>query len=119
MQQRSVVHIEIPAKDHAVTSKFYADLFGWEKHRDESLDYTMFKSGNIGGGYPEVGELAKAGEVIVYLGSEDIEADLKQIEAHGGKRLGEVVEVPGNGFMAFFSDPAGNKLALWQDINSG
>lgn len=119
MQQRSIVHIEIPAKDHAATAKFYADLFGWAVNRDEALNYTMFQGGNIGGGYPEIGAMSKAGEVVIYLGSEDIEADLKQIEAQGGKRLSEVVEIPDNGYMAFFSDPAGNKLGLWQNLNGG
>ena len=30
MTNRSIVHIEIPAKGRADLAKFYAEMFGWE-----------------------------------------------------------------------------------------
>ena len=115
MDKRSVVHVEIPAKDRLQTAKFYAEIFGWE-YQDQPgpVPYTMFQSGNTAGGYPELGEMYKPGDVLIYIGSSDLEADLKQIEARGGTVILRDDEVPGFGHLALFCDPAGNRIALWK-----
>jgi hypothetical protein len=120
MSKRSIVHIEIPAKSTQSTGKFYSELFGWEvEHTTEPVPYSMFSAGsNLGGGFPELGDMYKPGDVIVYVESEDIEADLKRIAELGGQPLGEKVEIPGMGWLAFFNDPTGNRLALWKSANS-
>jgi predicted enzyme related to lactoylglutathione lyase len=120
MNKRSIVHIEIPAADRQAGAEFYAKDFGWEyEHMTEPSPYTMLTMGNIGGGMPDVGEMYKAGDVIIYLHSQDVAADLQQIEAHGGKRLSEPFMVGEFGEMAFFADPTGNRLALWKEIQPG
>ena len=92
MNKRAIVHVEIPAKDREVTAKFYSDLFGWEfRHMSEPAPYTMFETGNIGGGYPDVSENTKPGDVLVYIASDDIDADLKKIEGEGGRVRPDVV----------------------------
>ena len=70
------------------------------------MPYTILRSGSLAGGLAEFGEQYQAGDVILYIASDDIEADLKQIEAAGGKPLCPPVDV---------DDPSSNRLALWQD----
>ncbi|MHB8627675.1 MAG: VOC family protein [Aggregatilineales bacterium] len=118
MEKRTVVHIEVAAKNPAASAKFYHDVFGWEiANSGPPLNYEMFKSGNVPGGFPSVdGQMYKAGDVIVYIDSDDLAADGKRIEAAGGKMLAPPMDVPGMGAFAFFSDPSGARLALWKTI---
>jgi hypothetical protein len=51
------------------------------------MPYTILRSGSLAGGLAEIGEQYQAGDVILYIASDDIEADLKQIEAAGGNAL--------------------------------
>ena len=116
MSKHPVVHIEIAAKDPKATGQFYAQAFGWETTTDPNFDYVMFddKPGP-GGGFPKVdNEMYKPGDVVVYIDSDDIDASLKQIVALGGKALSPKTEIPGMGWFAFFADPNGNRLALFQ-----
>jgi predicted enzyme related to lactoylglutathione lyase len=117
MANREIVHIEIPARGRADLAKFYAELFGWETTAMDDAKYTLWKSGNIAGGFPDVDETYKPGDVIVYIDSDDIEADLKQIESKGGKTLQGQTEIPGFGWYALFADPTGNRIALYKGGN--
>jgi predicted enzyme related to lactoylglutathione lyase len=115
MTKRSIVHIEIPAKAPKEAQEFYGKLFGWEMSVVEEFDYHSFMAENTGGAFPAVGEQYKRGDVTVYIGSEDLDADLAAIEKAGGKRVGDPMPVPGFGRLVHFSDPTGNVLALWQE----
>src|SRR5690606_35806723 len=97
------------------SAKFYTDVFGWDSTTDEQFDYTIFESGNVPGAFPNVNENVKAGSVIVYLDSDNIEADLENIKKHGGTPVDQIHTVPGMGRYAQFTDPGGNLLALWQN----
>jgi predicted enzyme related to lactoylglutathione lyase len=117
MSQRSIVHIEIPSADPTAAAEFYSKLFGWEYNSVPEFDYATFATENTGGGFPRVSDMYRQGDVVVYIESDDLEADLERIEAHGGKAVGEPMEVPGFGWFAFFTDPTGNRLALWKDTS--
>ena len=118
MSKRSIVHIEIPLNAVDKDTQFYADVFGWEIQPIPEMDYTMFASGNVGGGFMPVGEHYQPGDVLVYLGSEDIEADLKRIEAAGGKTVMPKTEIPNTGWFGVFTDPTGNRLALYTSMGN-
>lgn len=121
MPNHPIAHLEIPAHDTQAASKFYADVFGWEMTTDPTYSYTQFNPGaGPGGGFvsiagaPEAMNVQyKAGEVLVYLGSDDIDADLAKVTAHGGAVVLTRTEIPGIGAFAIFTDPTGNKLALF------
>lgn len=109
-----IVHLDISAKDPGASSKFYAEAFGWKIIKDDSFNYYMFSSeGGPGGGFVQVGKDYKEGEVIPYLGTDDIDAALKKVEKAGGKTLLAKTEIPGFGWFAFFADPAGNRIGLY------
>ena len=119
MTNRNIVHIEIPASGRADLAKFYAEMFGWEVQPmdDKGMPYTVWKAGNQCGGFPDVDLDNRPGEVIVYIDSQDIEADLKKIEARGGKTLQGKTEIPGVAWYAWFADPTGNRMALYDRMH--
>jgi len=113
---RPFVHVEIPATDRRKIAEFYSEMFGWQFQHMDERNYSMFESGNVSGGLPPVDdELNKPGSVTVYIDSSDIDADLKKIESLGGKTLLPKTEIPGMGHYAVFSDPTGNRLALFSE----
>jgi hypothetical protein len=117
MSKRSIVHIEIPAQNRPAAADFYGQLFGWTfQHFTDPGPYTIFESGNVPGGLADIGEQYKPGDVILYIASDDVAADLKRIEELGGKKLSDPFKVGELGEMAFFADPTGNRLALWKQL---
>ncbi|MCE9646436.1 MAG: VOC family protein [Chloroflexi bacterium] len=120
MSKRNVVHVEIPAVNVEAAGKFYADLFGWKLQNIPDMNYTMWEAGDgSGGGFPQVSAENPAGQVLVYIASDDIEADLKNVKKLGGKVIHEKAEIPGFGWMGIFQDPTGNVLALYTSMNPG
>ncbi len=115
MASHPIVHMDIAAKDPARSSKFYEQVFGWKIAVDPSVDYHMFSAeGGPGGGFVKVdGDQYKEKDIIPYIGTDDIDATLKMIEAKGGKTLLSKTEIPGVGWYAFFADPGGNRLGLY------
>lgn len=118
MSKRNVVHVEIPAADVPAAAKFYEDLFGWKIHHAPEFDYTMWEDASgSGGGFNKLSDEHPVGEVLVYIASDDIEADLKRVEKLGGSVVVPKTEIPGQGWFAEFKDPTGNKLALYTSMN--
>jgi len=118
MSKRNVVHVEIPAANVEAAGKFYADLFGWKIQSMSEMNYTMWEAeDHTGGGFTEVSAENPAGQVLVYIASDDIEADLKNVEKLGGKVLRPKTEITGMGWFGIFQDPTGNVLALYTSMN--
>ena len=118
MSKRNVVHVEVPAVDVEAAGRFYQELFGWKLQHVPEMNYTMWEDGSgSGGGFPQVSDENPAGQVLVYIDSDDIEADLKKVEKLGGKVLVPKREIPGQGWMGIFQDPTGNVLALYTSMN--
>jgi predicted enzyme related to lactoylglutathione lyase len=117
--QHPIVHVEIPAADQESTGKFYSELFGWKYQAFPELDYALFEAeGGPGGGFPKVdGQTVTPGAVMVYIGTDDIEASLAKAESLGGSTVVPKTEIPGQGWFAIFSDPTGNRLALYTAAN--
>ena len=118
MTRRPIMHIDIPTSNRPATAAFYATLFGWEV-RSDALPYTWFSAANIGGGFPDlqeglaaIREVLRAGDVVLYFPSEDIDADLRRIEAHGGSVLLGKTQASADHFIALFTDPNGVRLGL-------
>lgn len=118
MSKRNVVHVEIPAANVEGAGKFYEALFGWKLQHMPEMNYTMWEAGDgSGGGFPEASAENPAGQVLVYIDSDDIDADLKQAEKLGGKVLRQKTEIPGMGWFGIFQDPTGNVLAVYTGMN--
>jgi predicted enzyme related to lactoylglutathione lyase len=118
MSKRNIVHVEIPAANVEAAGKFYQELLGWKLQPIPEMNYTMWEAGDgSGGGFPEVSDEAPAGHVLVYIDSDDIEADLKKVEELGGKVIHPKAEIPQTGWYALFQDPTGNVLGLYTSMN--
>lgn len=118
MSKRNVVHVEIPAADVPAGAKFYEDLFGWKIHHAPEFDYTMWEDGSgSGGGFNKVTDSTPVGLVLVYIDSDDIDADLQKVEQLGGSVVAPKTEIPGTGWFGIFKDPTGNTLALYTSMN--
>ena len=115
MSKRNIVHVEIPAMNVEGASKFYESLFGWKMMAMPEMNYTMWEAGNGDeyGGFPQVSDENPAGQVLVYIASDDIDADLKNVKKLGGKIVREKTEISGMGWFGVFEDPTGNVLALY------
>ena len=118
MSKRNVVHIEIPAANVEAAGNFYQDLFGWKMEHVPEFDYTMWSDGGgYGGGFNKLSEHYPVGQVLVYIDSDDIDADLKKVEQLGGTVVSPKTEIPGTGWFGLFKDPTGNTLALYTSMN--
>ena len=119
MSKRNVVHVEIPSVNVEAAGKFYQELFGWKLQHVPEMNYTMWEDGSgSGGGFPKVSDENPAGQVLVYIDSEDIEADLKKVVKLGGKVLQPKMEIPQTGWFGVFQDPTGNVLALYTSMKA-
>ncbi len=125
MSAHPIVHVELPAEDTAATANFYKEALGWQLSHEPSFDYWMFSAeGGPGGGFVRAGATQgplryETGKVLVYLGSEDIDADLARVEEHGGRTILPRTDIPGVGWFAVFADPSGNQLGLFERASSG
>lgn len=118
MTKRNVVHIEIPAASGVQAGEFYRKLFGWKIQHEPEMNYTMWDTGDgSGGGFIDLGETTQPGDILIYINSDDIEADLQRAAALGGKIVQEKMEIPQTGWFGIFQDPTGNHIALYTDMN--
>ena len=119
MTKRNIVHIEIPTKDSKASAGFFEKLFGWHIEHVEEMNYTMWDPHEgPGGGFSALDENIQPGDVIIYVNSDNIEADLKKVVELGGTVLREKEEIPNTGWFGIFKDPTGNTIALYTSMNS-
>lgn len=118
MSKRNIVHVEIPAVDPDAAGTFYQKLFGWNIQSMPEMNYTMWESeGGDAGGFPKVSDDNPAGQVTVYIHSDDIDADLKKVEELGGRVLHPKSEIPQTGWFGVFQDPTGNVMAVYTSMD--
>src|SRR5690242_15555365 len=115
-----VAWFEITSNDHERAQKFYAELFGWTVNADPKMGgYGIVDTGAgenaVGGGIGPSGGADDPVGVKIYLKVDDLEKYLTRAEQLGGKRVGELIELPdGWGTVATFTDPDGNPVGIWK-----
>lgn len=115
-----IVLVDISANNLLESANFYKNTFGWNVPETSDPGYVMFSTeGGLSGFLVRAtGEIYKPGDVVMYLGTTDIDADLAKIEQLGGKVVLPKKEVPGYGWYAFFTDLTGNRMGLFQFAQS-
>ncbi|HET6626288.1 MAG TPA: VOC family protein [Nocardioidaceae bacterium] len=120
-----VVHFEIPFDDGDRARAFYADAFGWNVMQMPEMGYTMVSTGPtteqgppsepgfINGGMFERSEQLRA--PVLTIDVDDIDAALAKVEKLGGSSVTAKQPVGDMGFTAYFTDPEGNVVGLWQN----
>ena len=123
-----IVHFEIPFDDETRARTFYGDLFGWNLQSYEGMDYTMVSTGPTGDQGPTEAGFINGGMAqrtkdfaapTVVVDVADIEATLAAVEAKGGTVVSGKSPVGEMGWAAYFRDPEGNVLGLWQTARQG
>jgi len=115
--------VEIRTTDIEKAATFYEDLFGWRvvtKQAAEGSDYWIFDTGdeprleNLRRGAlwlrPDDGSLG----IVVYVEVQDIQTTLERVKQLGGKVVAPRTR-EGSAWKAYFRDPAGITLGLWQE----
>lgn len=125
---QKVVHFEIPADDVERAKSFYGSVFGWELETMQmgQGEYTTVKTtavdeqtqmptepGAINGGMMQRDPSVTTAPVIT-IDVDGIDDALKQIEDKGGSVITPRTPIPGMGAFAYFKDPEGNVLGLWE-----
>ena len=120
MAAQPIVYIEFPASDPKAAGAFYGDVFGWQIETPSGFDdYPQFRAeGGPSGAFTRIGGgldgvRYAAGEPLIYVASQDIDADLQRVEAQGGQTVLPKTEIPHVGWWAVFRDPSGNKVGLF------
>lgn len=110
-----VVHFEVLGRDAGALREFYAGAFGWQLGPiDESpLQYSMVHGKDAGGIDGGIGRApAGPGHVTFYVGVDNLEKALAEIERRGGKIVQPPQQVPGGVGFALFADPEGHVVGL-------
>jgi uncharacterized protein len=118
-----VVHFEIPFDDEQRATSFYSDAFGWKLTSMPEMKYVLVTTGPSDQGPPSEpgfingGMLARelpVGSPLVVIDVDDIDGSLQTIENLGGTTVSAKQPVGDMGFAAYFKDPEGNVVGLWQ-----
>jgi len=127
MTMGGVVHFEIPAEDLDRAKNFYGTVFGWQLQTMPMAggDYTTVittavdeqtrmptEPGAINGGMMQRDD--RTPSPVITIDVDAIDDALKEITARGGATVTPRTPIPGMGAFAYFKDPEGNVLGLWE-----
>jgi uncharacterized protein len=118
-----VVHFEIPYDDGDRARAFYANVFGWQLLNPPGMGYTLVTTGPTGdrgpdepgfinGGMLQRQDFYTAPNIVIHV--DGIEDALRRIAASGGSIVRGRQAVGDAGFAAYFRDPEGNLIGLWE-----
>ena len=121
-----VVHFEIPADDVERAKSFYGSVFGWDLQTmpigegeyttvtTTPIDDTMrpTEPGAINGGMMRRSD--RTPSPVITIGVDDIDLSLKEVESAGGSTVTPKTQIPDMGAFAYFKDPEGNVMGLWE-----
>ena len=107
-----ICHFEIGCRDSAKTKEFFGQLFDWEMNEAGPMT-TIGTGGEISGHITALGH-EPHNYTIFYVKVDDVKAYLDKAVMLGGKMLVPPIAIP-NGIFAWFADPEGNTIGLFQD----
>ena len=124
-----VVHFEVPFDDGDRARSFYKDAFGWQLMEMPEMGYTIVMSGPSNDSGPtEAGfinggmlsrEQAATPVPVVVVDVASIDESLDKIGGLGGSTVVGKTPVGDMGFAAYFKDPEGNVIGLWENAGQG
>jgi predicted enzyme related to lactoylglutathione lyase len=115
--------VDLGTNDAAGAREFYSRLFGWDIHVSPDPQY-----GGYGRALLDGKDVAGIGPTMspeqptawsVYIGSDDLDALSRKVEAAGGQVLMPAFDVGDQGRMAVFADPGGAAISSWQPVAMG
>ena len=116
----TIVHFDIASDDIVRAKKFYTSLFGWKMEMPPGMEsYYLIDTGGpheqpgVEGGLGERGDPKQ--RITIYIGVDDIDAYMVNVEKLGGKVVTPKMPVPGWGYLANCLDTEDNMFGLWQE----
>jgi predicted enzyme related to lactoylglutathione lyase len=110
---KRVVHVEFPAQNIERGKTFWEGVGEWSLNDAgmPGIQYLMFQEGDQGGA---VFSMEGSSGTTIYLGSNDIDADLAKVRELGGEAE-DKQPIPGIGWFARCKDSEGNEFSLFQN----
>ncbi len=121
----TIMHFDIPADDVEKLKQFYEKVFRWKIEKTPGpVDYWLIYTVPV----DEEGRPTEIGvnggmmkredpkqKITSYILVESVDEYAKKIEDAGGKIIVPKTAVPSMGYWAYFADPDGNMLAIWEE----
>jgi uncharacterized protein len=107
-----ICHFEIGCRDRAKTQQFFSQLFDWKM--EEMGPGTMIRTGEDVGGHITALGHEPHNYTMFYVKVDDVNAYLEKAKSLGGNTVVPPVPIPG-GLFAWFTDPEGNTIGLFED----
>jgi uncharacterized protein len=121
-----VVHFEIPFDQPERAQKFYSQAFQWQIQSMPELSYHMVTTTPVGADFRPTepgaingGMFKRESELktpVLVIGVDEIKAAVERVKAAGGKIIKDPFKVGEMGIVAYFQDPEGNVLGIWQNL---
>lgn len=112
-----IVHFEIPVDDSERAASFYREALGWEIQGFGDMPYWLVTAGAADERGAD-GALIGRGDIhqnpVLIVGVESLDTSIGKVEAAGGQILQGKMEIPGVGWSAYFRDPEGNTIGLFE-----
>jgi predicted enzyme related to lactoylglutathione lyase len=114
-----ICYVEIPATDIARSSVFYQEVFGW-KIRIRSNGNVAFDDGinEVSGAWVLGRKIVTEPGLLVSIMVDSVAETIGKIKARGCKIIKEINMDSGE-VIAWFGDPAGNTIGLYQHAGGG
>lgn len=116
-----IVHFEIPAANPQQSLDFYQKVFGWNYQEFPGFEYwlaTTGPDGEMGINGAIMKRRDPAQPVTIVIGVGNIDESVALVEQSGGQIVVPKMAVPGMGWNAYFKDPDGMIIGLWQPDES-
>ncbi|HTE00948.1 MAG TPA: VOC family protein [Mucilaginibacter sp.] len=114
-----ICYVEIPATDINESADFYSKIFGWTI-RTRGDGRTAFDDGigEVSGAWILGRKPSTEPGLLISVMVDDIEETIKALEANGSKIVNRI-NISDTEFVAWFVDPAGNVIGLYQHPGGG
>lgn len=115
-----VVHFEIPVDDPERARTFYSSVLDWaiESWGDEGY-WLATGEGEMGADGALITRGALHQSPVIVVGVASLDDTLAAAEAAGAEVLHGRQEIPGVGYSAYFRDPEGNTIGLFEPSGEG
>jgi uncharacterized protein len=124
--ENSVVFFELPADDLERAKNFYEKVFNWKITHNPGLDIYMLgtAASDQRGRSSEPGTINGLmamrrnadSTICITIEVADIESAIASLKKYGGRITQEKNEIPRVGYAAYFKDPEGNTVQLFQGV---
>jgi predicted enzyme related to lactoylglutathione lyase len=114
MRTGKICYLELPASDIARSSAFYREVFGWSTRRRDDGSIAFDDSVNeVSGTWVTDRPPATSPGVLIYIMVADATSAANAVAAAGG-HIVRAVDPGAPEAFAWFADPAGNILGIYQ-----